>query len=135
MKITGMEKTANKKTRSRKQRALMYKINQGNQSITRNHGYIEQVKQQNGGTKLNMLAEMSKEYVSVIEVAKKVYEKTGNTTTFRRMDEQGSTKFIVIKHDITVYTVVKHKQVAFELYNDAQAVTEFSRGGWECLKP
>jgi len=83
----------------------------------------------------NTVAAVNDEYVKVIQAAKKRYEKTGNMTMFRRMDQNGRTHFLTIKHNITAYIVENHIEQSRTAYSDLEAVTAFHAGGWECLQP
>ena len=72
-------------------------------------------------------------YVVTLQDAEKLFEKTGNATYFRRMDEEGRTFFMIVGLDIELNVVVNHTVKRTERLRMTDAVTQLHKGGWERL--
>lgn len=72
-------------------------------------------------------------YVVTLQDAEKLFEKTGNATYFRRMDEEGRTYFMIVGLDIELNVVVNHTVKRTERLRMTDAVTQLHKGGWERL--
>lgn len=72
-------------------------------------------------------------YVVTLQDAEKFFEKTGNATYFRRMDEEGRTFFMIVGLDIELNVVVNHTVKRTERLRMTDAVTQLHKGGWERL--
>lgn len=72
-------------------------------------------------------------YVVTLQDAEKLFEKTGNATYFRRMDEEGRTFFMIVGLDIELNVVVNHTVKRTERLRMTDAVAQFHKGGWERL--
>ena len=72
-------------------------------------------------------------YVVTIQDAEKLFEKTGNATYFRRMDEEGRTYFMIVGSGIELNIVENHIVKRTERLRRMDAVTQFHKGGWERL--
>jgi len=92
---------------------------------------------------MNIIAEMNAEYVGMIQTARKMYEKTGNMTVFRRKQDH-ETQVMTIKHGVTVHEYEKAAlddpeaaampgMIRTRSCSEAEAVRAFHSGGWECI--
>ena len=72
-------------------------------------------------------------YVVTLQDAEKLFEKTGNATYFRRMDEEGRTYFMIVGLGIEMNVVENHSVKRTERLRMMDAVTQFHKGGWERL--
>lgn len=72
-------------------------------------------------------------YVVTLQDAEKLFEKTGNSTYFRRMDEEGRTYFMIVSSGIELNIVENHIVKRTERLRMMDAVTQFHKGGWERL--
>lgn len=72
-------------------------------------------------------------YVVTLQDAEKLFEKTGNATYFRRMDEEGRTFFMIVGLDIELNVVVNHTVKRTERLRMTDAVTQLHKSGWERL--
>ena len=72
-------------------------------------------------------------YVVTLQDAEKLFEKTGNATYFRRMDEEGRTYFMIVGLGIELNVVENHIVKRTERLRMMDAVTQFYKGGWERL--
>lgn len=72
-------------------------------------------------------------YVVTLQDCEKVFERTGNATYFRRMDQEGNTFFIIVGLDIELNVVQNHQVIRTEKLRMADAAAQFHKGGWERL--
>ncbi|ALY08009.1 hypothetical protein EauS123_00010 [Exiguobacterium phage vB_EauS-123] len=73
-------------------------------------------------------------YVVTLQDAEKLFERTGDYTYFRRMDEEGKTFFLIVGLDIELNVVKNHKVIRTEKLRMNDAVTQLYKGGWERLR-
>lgn len=75
------------------------------------------------------IAKHVENYVVTLQEAEKLFERTGNATYFRRMDQDGKTYFMIVGMDIELNVVKNHNVTRTEKLRMNDAVTQLHKGG------